>query len=126
MSGLSEQERDSLTECECGHFANEHSSTGCLATDFSEDWRPVRDDDVCSCTHSPSAITRHAVERIKADAVAAAREDRDTTWKIAVATLMNALDVNGYGRAIQAEREEAWRIACLAHLAVEAALRGDA
>lgn len=71
MTELTETEIDSLTECECGHFANEHSSDGCLATDFSEDWRPIRDDDKCSCTHSPAAINRHAVERIKAATYAA-------------------------------------------------------
>ena len=75
MTGLTEAEIDSLTECECGHYANEHSSDGCLATDFSEDWRPIREDDKCSCTHSPTAINRHAIERIKADAVAAARAE---------------------------------------------------
>lgn len=72
---LTEREIDSLTECECGHFANEHSSDGCLATDFSEDWRPIRDDDKCSCTHSPAAINRHAVERIKTSAHAGGREE---------------------------------------------------
>ena len=75
MSTLTERERDSLTECECGHYANEHSSDGCLATDFTEDWRPLRDDDKCSCVHSPTAINRHAVEQIKAAARQAGREE---------------------------------------------------
>lgn len=75
MSGLSEQEHDSLTECECGHFANEHSGDGCLANDYTEDWRPIRDDDKCSCTHSPGAINRHAVEAIVAAREAAARAE---------------------------------------------------
>lgn len=75
MSGLSEQEHDSLTECECGHFANEHSSDGCLATDYTEDWRPISDDDKCSCTHSPTAINQHAVEAIVAAREAAARAE---------------------------------------------------
>ncbi len=74
MSALTEAEYDSLTECECGHFANEHSSEGCLATDFSEDWRPISDDDKCSCSHSPTAINRHAIEAIVAAREAAARE----------------------------------------------------
>lgn len=75
MSGLSEQERDSLTECECGHFANEHSGDGCLANDYTEDWRPIRDGDKCSCTHSPTAINLHAIEAIVAAREAAARAE---------------------------------------------------
>lgn len=78
MTELTPAEIDSLTECECGHFANEHSSDGCLATDFSEDWRPIRDDDKCSCTHSPAAINRHAVEAIKAAARAEGARDMRT------------------------------------------------
>ena len=77
MNALTDTERDSLTECECGHFANEHSSDGCLATDFSEDWRPISDDDKCSCVHSPTAINRHAIEGIIAARLAA----RDTWWR---------------------------------------------
>lgn len=55
------------------------------------------------------AHQRHVIEVV----AAAAREDRDTTWKIAVTTLMNALDVNGYDGAtvlpdlLAATREEA-------------------
>lgn len=92
MSELTEREIDSLTECECGHYANEHSSDGCLATDFSEaDDRPVRDDDVCSCSHSPSAITRHAVEAIKA--AARAEGARDIRTKIeALADRLSGFD----------------------------------
>mgnify|MGYP003555302657 CR=1 FL=1 len=32
MTTLTDTERDSLTECECGHFTNEHNSQGCTAT----------------------------------------------------------------------------------------------
>lgn len=99
MTGLTEQERDSLTECECGHFANEHGDGGCLATDFSEaDDRPVRDDDVCPCTHSPAAITRHAVERIKADAEAAARDMRAKIEALAERAAANARMMRARGR----------------------------
>lgn len=85
---LTEAERDSLTECECGHFANEHSSEGCLATDFSEDWRPISDDDQCSCSHSPAAINRHAVERILATRLAA----RDAEWQVRIEALISDPD----------------------------------
>lgn len=65
---LTEVEVDSLTECECGHFANEHSSDGCLAADFSDF------SGLCICTHSPQAINRHAIERIVEARVAAERD----------------------------------------------------
>lgn len=74
MVSLTDAERDSLTECECGHFANEHSGAGCLATAYDGDDGMVSDDDVCPCTHSPTAINRHAVEAIVAARVEAERD----------------------------------------------------
>ena len=88
---LSEAERDSLTECECGHFLNEHSSDGCLATDFSEDWRPLADDDKCSCGHSPTAINRHAIEAILTARVAAAVAAEREAWVGKIETAASAI-----------------------------------
>lgn len=40
-----------------------------------------------------------------------------------VAALCEALD--NYATAVEADRADAWRLVCLAHLALEAALRGE-
>ena len=63
---LSEAELDSLTECECGHYLNEHSSEGCLATD--EDGL----DGICVCMSGPDVIRVRAFEAILTAHVAAA------------------------------------------------------
>jgi len=70
---LTDTERDSLTECECGHYLNEHSSDGCLAVD---DLAPD-DEYLCVCMASPDRIRERAIERIVAARVA----DRDTWWR---------------------------------------------
>jgi hypothetical protein len=57
------EELDSLTKCECGHWANAHASDGCHAID----------DDGCVCMFSPALIAERAVERIIAARVAAER-----------------------------------------------------
>ena len=67
---LTEREHDSLTECECGHYANEHSPSGCLAT-VDAGTGIGETEDQCVCSYSPTAINRHAVEAIKAAAYAA-------------------------------------------------------
>lgn len=59
---LSDAERDALNECECGHFRNEHSSDGCLATEDEPD-RSLHG--VCICSHSPEAVIHHAVQEIR-------------------------------------------------------------
>ena len=59
---LTDAERDALNECECGHFRNEHSSDGCLATEDEPD-RAL--DGVCICSHSPGAVIHHAVQGIR-------------------------------------------------------------
>ena len=72
---LTDTERDSLTECECGHYLNEHSSDGCLANDD--------DGDLCVCMATPDLIRERAITAIVAARVAAARADeraRLVTW----------------------------------------------
>lgn len=123
MSALTDAEVDSLTECECGHFANEHSSEGCLATDFSEDWRPIRDDDKCSCMHSPAVINSHAVESIVAAREAAAVQARDQAYR-PFRDLLDAVDdLLSYSGGLDAW--DGWQRVEDARDAVEAALRGE-
>lgn len=81
-SELTEAEVDSLTECECGHWANEHSSQGCLAT--VEQGEGIGEhEDQCVCFQSPEAINRYAVEPILAARLAA----RDAEWRQAIEAL---------------------------------------
>lgn len=63
---LTDAEIDSLTECECGHWANEHSVDGCLATDYDGDDGMATDDDVCACFNTPVALNIAAIEAILA------------------------------------------------------------
>ena len=79
---LTEAEVDSLTECECGHWANEHSTQGCLAT--VEQGEGVGEhEDQRVCFRSPEAINRYAVESILAARLAA----RDAEWRQAIEAL---------------------------------------
>ena len=79
---LTEAEVDSLTECECGHWANEHSSQGCLATvEQGEGIGEHEDQPVCF--RSPEAINRYAVEAILTARLAA----RDAEWREAIERL---------------------------------------
>ena len=75
---LTETERDSLTECECGHYLNEHSSDGCLATAYDGDDGMASLDDVCACMATPDLIRERAIGAIVAARVAAARAEAAT------------------------------------------------
>ena len=83
---LTDAERDSLTECECGHYLNEHSSDGCLAVD---DLAPD-DEYLCVCMASPDRIRERAIESIVAARVA----DRDALvrWKAEALQVLAAWD----------------------------------
>lgn len=70
---LTDTERDSLTECECGHYLNEHSSDGCLANDH--------DGDLCVCMATPDLIRERAIVAIVAARLAAARAEQDALWR---------------------------------------------
>ena len=72
---LTDTERDSLTECECGHYLNEHSSEGCLATVYDGDDGMASLDDVCACMATPDVIRERAITAIVAARVAQARAD---------------------------------------------------
>ena len=62
MTTLTDTERDSLTECECGHFANEHNGQGCAATDVERGtWQESYGDYICDCLNTPDAIRDDAI-----------------------------------------------------------------
>jgi hypothetical protein len=68
MRRLTDTEIDSLAECECGHWAEEHDDmAGCLANSLTDEdaeiprWS-VRA--ICACLNSPQGITITAVETI--------------------------------------------------------------
>lgn len=74
MTTLTDTERDSLTECECVHFANEHNGQGCTAT-VDEDagtWQESYGDYICDCLNTPDTISNDAIETLLADRVQAA------------------------------------------------------
>lgn len=69
MTTLTDTERDSLTECECVHFANEHNGQGCTAT-VDEDagtWQESYGDYICDCLNTPDTISNDAIETLLAD-----------------------------------------------------------
>lgn len=79
---LTEAEVDSLTECECGHWANEHSTQGCLAT--VEQGEGVGEhEDQCLCMRSPEVISLSAIRVLIAARLAA----RDAEWRQAIEAL---------------------------------------
>lgn len=78
VAELTEAERDSLTECECGHYLNEHSSEGCLATVYDD-----RLDDMCPCMATPDLIRERAIVAMivaRVDAVLAKFEALADDW----------------------------------------------
>lgn len=80
MAKLTEAERDSLTECECGHYLNEHSSEGCLATVYDD-----RLDDMCPCMATPDFIRERAIVAMivaRVDAVLAKFEALHKPWMV--------------------------------------------
>lgn len=85
MVRLTEEEIDSLTDCpDCEHWANEHSSQGCLGSvEYGTGVGPNEDQCVCMLT-----ADRIAQERI-AEILAARLAARDDEWRQAI----EALDV---------------------------------